>query len=174
MEHNHCPLCNHQTAGLSTVNPDFNTDPMGRKQFSCNACDHRLTLIQVGDKQELMPSPEGENWNSNGKQFPRFLAEIWATGLRGDQYDSLSESMGLDSQQIDDLFERADYIWQREKDLTFKPKDARWILRGDEDLYLMDTQTDRVITIPGNFPERLARHIAFEMLNFLNTDARTR
>lgn len=173
MTKGYCPICEQQVA-LTAVDPASNYDPMGRPQFICNESDGDHRFVQVDDKGTLQPSMEGAEWNSNLTQFPRLLGEIWGVGLTEDQYKSLSESMGLESERIDDLFERADYIWQRDKELTFRPKSARWILQGSDELYLKDTKTQRVITIPADFPETLARHIAQEMLTFLNTDARTR
>ena len=49
-------------------------------------------------------------WNSNEIQFPRLLAEINATQEL--DLDSLAESMDLSVDEVKELFERADRIFE--------------------------------------------------------------
>ena len=55
-------------------------------------------------------------WNNNAVQFPRLLAELRAFGLTKQQYAFLHESMDLSTDEIDELFERAESEWQRIKE----------------------------------------------------------
>lgn len=55
-------------------------------------------------------------WNNNRVQFARLLAEIRAIGLTDEQYQKLMESMDLlECEHIDELLERAEIEWQKQK-----------------------------------------------------------
>ncbi len=49
-------------------------------------------------------------WSKNNIQFPRLLAEIRATGSLDPQI--LADAMGLGSDDIDELFDRAQIEWE--------------------------------------------------------------
>lgn len=66
-----------------------------------------------------------DKWEDNSIQFPRLLAEIWGTGLTTRQVTFLCETMDLTLGQLDELFERADAVWQADKDNIFADIDAR-------------------------------------------------
>jgi hypothetical protein len=51
-------------------------------------------------------------WDLNSVQFPRLLAEIYATvALTPKQWRHLKESTNLTREEIEELFERADAEW---------------------------------------------------------------
>jgi len=54
------------------------------------------------------------NWENNTIQFPRLLAEIMAT-QDALNIPALAESMDLTVDEVGELFDRADAIWQRIK-----------------------------------------------------------
>ena len=54
-------------------------------------------------------------WKDNSIQFPRLLAEINATQDSLDM-EALCESMDLEQEQIDELFERATVDFEKIKD----------------------------------------------------------
>lgn len=55
-------------------------------------------------------------WLDNDIQFPRLLAEIRATwDVTPEQYRALADSMDLDPERIDELFDRAQDAWERIK-----------------------------------------------------------
>lgn len=56
------------------------------------------------------------NWENNAIQFPRLLAEIWETC--DFNMDALRESMDCTSDQISDIFERAQAVWDAIKENT--------------------------------------------------------
>lgn len=57
-------------------------------------------------------SVSGAQWDDNHKQFARLIAEIAASGgLSNKQLTALSESMDLDLDQLDELFDRAQCEW---------------------------------------------------------------
>jgi hypothetical protein len=56
-----------------------------------------------------------KNWNNDYIQFGRLLSEIYAVGLREDQYADLCESMNLDKSYIKEIFERAEAAWDISK-----------------------------------------------------------
>jgi hypothetical protein len=56
-------------------------------------------------------------WGKNNIQFPRLLAEIYATvPFTPEQEAALCASMDLEWDEICELLERADVIWQDIKD----------------------------------------------------------
>jgi hypothetical protein len=59
------------------------------------------------------------NWLNNDIQFPRLIAEICATvEFTPEQETALCESMDLDWDEVCQLFERADVVWQKIKEKT--------------------------------------------------------
>lgn len=54
-------------------------------------------------------------WENNAIQFPRLLAEIIGNGLSETQWDDLLASMDLESDQLNNLFDRAQAEWERIK-----------------------------------------------------------
>lgn len=52
-------------------------------------------------------------WDDNTIQFARLLCEIMAT--QNVDYEALCESMDLTDADINDLFDRADDVWERAK-----------------------------------------------------------
>ena len=60
-----------------------------------------------------------ENWQSNAIQFPRLIAELFATiDLTPLQLGSLAASMDLTLAELDELIDRADLVWQDIKERT--------------------------------------------------------
>lgn len=53
------------------------------------------------------------NWNNDAIQFPRLLSEIRA--VQEVDFGALSITMGLSFEQIQDLFDRADLVWENIK-----------------------------------------------------------
>ena len=52
-----------------------------------------------------------KNWKNDDIQFPRLLSEL--AGLVSlSQLESLSESMDLEVHQIEELFDRAEAVWE--------------------------------------------------------------
>ena len=60
----------------------------------------------------MKPINTNSNWNKNSIQFPRLINEIEAIGLTDEQHNNLCDSMDLEPEDIDELFDRA----QREFD----------------------------------------------------------
>jgi hypothetical protein len=113
-----------------------------------------------------------QKWDMNVIQFPRLLGEIWAIGLSEDQYKALSESMGTTTQEIQNVFERADDVFEQQKELTFRPKSARWVKNGND---IIDAKTFRpILIVTGSAPDDLREYVLDSILHFLNTDAKTR
>lgn len=54
-------------------------------------------------------------WENNSIQFPRMLAELRAVGPTEEQYLHLQDSMDLERGNIDEIFERAEVIWNELK-----------------------------------------------------------
>jgi hypothetical protein len=56
-------------------------------------------------------------WDRNDIQFPRLLAELAAAGLLSGDYndllDAVASSMDLEPQEITELFDRAQDVWDR-------------------------------------------------------------
>jgi hypothetical protein len=63
------------------------------------------------------------NWKNNAIQFPRLLAEINANvGISSKDWDALCASMDLTSEEVGELFDRADAEWERIKQRTCPPR----------------------------------------------------
>ena len=62
---------------------------------------------------------EVSEWEKNEVQFPRMLSEILGVGLSREQYVALSETMDLTPERINELFDRADAVWQEDKERMF-------------------------------------------------------
>ena len=54
-------------------------------------------------------------WLDNSIQFPRLLAEIIGVGLSDEQWESLLETMDLGSDELNELFDRAQSEWEKAK-----------------------------------------------------------
>jgi len=74
------------------------------------------------DADSFGPRPEGDIdrplWEDNSIQFPRLLSEIIAVGLKEWQWDSLLLAMDLESDDLSELFDRAQAEWERQKEIT--------------------------------------------------------
>lgn len=58
-------------------------------------------------------------WENNLIQFARLLSEIQAGGCLGEaDWDTLLQEMDLESDDLLELFDRADVVWQKSKALT--------------------------------------------------------
>lgn len=59
------------------------------------------------------------NWDNDDIQFPRLVSEIYATvEFNSDQRARLCASMDLEWEQIIEVMERADDVWQKIKERT--------------------------------------------------------
>jgi hypothetical protein len=64
-------------------------------------------------------------WQYNHIQFPRLLAEIMASGcLTEEAWDTLMESMDLESDELSELFDRAQEEWESIKNRHCPPISA--------------------------------------------------
>lgn len=54
-------------------------------------------------------------WNSNEIQFPRLIAEISANVDMSADWDALCNSMDISSNELNELFDRADKEWEEKK-----------------------------------------------------------
>lgn len=60
-----------------------------------------------------------KNWANNAIQFPRLLAEILATvHIEEDQRQAICQSMDITSEELDELFDRAEEEWRLIKERT--------------------------------------------------------
>lgn len=72
------------------------------------------------------------NWENNAIQFPRFIAELEATGALDfvmhdcrRVVDVMAESMDLDPSEVYELVERASVEWDQVKARTLAPGKSR-------------------------------------------------
>jgi hypothetical protein len=68
------------------------------------------------DKGLIPDDTELPKWLDNSIQFPRLIAEILAVGLDEQQWDDLLTSMDLESDDLSELFDRAQYEWEKAKE----------------------------------------------------------
>lgn len=72
--------------------------------------------VMVDEPGVLMPLyQETNNWSNDFVQFPRLLAEIKAAGLKREQVKDICTSMDINEAQLEELFERADIVWEEMK-----------------------------------------------------------
>jgi hypothetical protein len=57
-----------------------------------------------------------KRWDNDLLQFARLLSEIKGVGLNSKQMEDLGVSMDLEHGRIDELFNRAERIFEEEKD----------------------------------------------------------
>ena len=78
----------------------------------CLLCDDngRARHIRVS-------SDPNKNWENDDIQFPRLLSEL-ASLVSLSQLESLSLSMDLDVHRIEEVFERAEAVWEEIKEKT--------------------------------------------------------
>lgn len=70
----------------------------------------------------MMPGQEPYTvWENDGIQFPRLLAEIMAAGVGEAVWDELLASMDLESDQLSELFDRAQVAFERSKAILCPP-----------------------------------------------------
>lgn len=112
-----------------------------------------------------------ELWKVNSIQFPRLLAELRAAGLTTEQYEKLQDSMDLDLDEIEELFDRAQEAWEEhKKDRTPPPnvQSARERIiaiqdeRGWKDQTLLDVLLDLIGGGIADEVEKLAQREADE------------
>ena len=58
-------------------------------------------------------------WERDDIQFPRLLSEIMAVGLTESQWDGLLAEMDLESDDLSELFDRAQAKWEKQKQRVF-------------------------------------------------------
>jgi len=57
-----------------------------------------------------------DNWSDNNIQFPRLLAEISANiDISDKDWNSLCQNMDLESEDINEIFDRASAEWEKIK-----------------------------------------------------------
>ena len=56
-------------------------------------------------------------WSDNSVQFTRLIAEITGIDIGEQAWDELLENMGLESDQLSELFDRAQKEWERLKEI---------------------------------------------------------
>jgi hypothetical protein len=89
------------------------------------------TVFNREDKAE-MNLPLGGNWIEANKssdplwehdsvQFPRLISEIMASGVSEGLWDDLLTSMDLESDQLSELFDRAQEHWEAIKNMHCPP-----------------------------------------------------
>lgn len=66
-------------------------------------------------KTDNLAAYQNHIWGQDSIQFARLVAEINATGLTRNQWKSLLESMDLNDDELDELFDRADRAWHQIK-----------------------------------------------------------
>lgn len=59
------------------------------------------------------------NWRNDSIQFPRLIAELMAAGaFTPEVISSLCDQMDLDADQIDEVIDRAQTVWDHIKEAT--------------------------------------------------------
>lgn len=85
----------------------------GKCRYCGRDCNKQTCTHDVNGVLKTTP------WERNEIQFPRLLAEINAVAFEGCEgehvRDSLLEAMDLTSDELDELFDRADFEWARIK-----------------------------------------------------------
>ena len=83
------------------------------------------TDTQTGTTEEILEEQAKEmSWENSHLQFSRLLAEINGVGLSDEQMQGLCEAMDLTEEQINELFDRANVLWEVEKSLILERKEV--------------------------------------------------
>jgi hypothetical protein len=170
-----CPECEKVTV-FNKVPDERNSDLLGRTQYACSGC---LANCILNDDEMLFVS--GQEWDNNLLQFARILSELRAFGLGGEGvWDELIEQTGLSSEQLNDLFERAQFVWEQAKEIKFHPEKAEWYKRarsssdkeGKIRWVVEDKTGDNEIVLP-HLPFSVGPRLAQVIALTLNTEPKT-
>ena len=78
-----------------------------------NLANNTLALGLIKIRKEALNQL---NWNNDKIQFPRLISEISANiSLNGQEWSELRESISLGDDEINELFNRADRVWENIK-----------------------------------------------------------
>jgi hypothetical protein len=90
--------------------------------------EHGFTTVDLADvftdkeKETLNLPVDGEwvneNWTKDEYQFPRLLSEIMAEGMGEELWDKLLGAMDIESDDLSELFDRAQRKWEQVKEET--------------------------------------------------------
>ena len=166
---------------IENVSLEDSTDSMGRPQ---RILDGQREQYNTVTEQWEPVDDSNDVWFDNYIQMARLLAEmpIGACSITDSQWASLCETMGLEHSQLDDLFNRAQDILEREKQLTFEGGEAkdRWKVyhEFDHEPTIVSTGDDaddesKDIVFGTGTPPLLRLAMAKSLCSMLNTDART-
>ncbi len=75
------------------------------------------TTITVRGRAITVSRDSNENWPNDDIQFPRLLAEVRGV-MTAHMFRELRESMNLEPAELTELFDRADEIWEKIKQVT--------------------------------------------------------
>ena len=171
-----CPECGNVVT-FTQVSADKQNDLIGRAQYACTHCNAKCVVI-AGTDMVCMDSDTPE-WENNLLQFARVLSEMMAEGIGENLWDGLQQQTGMTSDQLSDIFERAQFVWEEAKELEFRPYKARWSV-ACEDTKPLGYQWKVIdnegiapdITIP-TFGQRIGSRISRLFALALNTEPRT-
>ena len=71
-----------------------------------------------------LPNNENELWNNDLIQFARMLSEIQANWCPESLVKELMDSMDLERDEVLEIFERADKVWEASKEATRHGRDT--------------------------------------------------
>jgi hypothetical protein len=95
------------------------------------------------ERDVIVSENSDENWKNDAIQFPRLIAEIEAAGgLGGEVLDDVAESMGLTTEQVMEVVDRAQKTWDALKN---QPPTTPYLggapVYLGADLYVQDEET---------------------------------
>ena len=84
--------------------------------------DKETFNLPIGGEWVVKPDDNPKDlWEHNSVQFPRLISEIMATGVSEEQWDDLLTSMDLESDDLSELFDRAQEEWESIKNRHCPP-----------------------------------------------------
>lgn len=117
-----CPECEN-VVKFEEIPSDEQRDTLARVQFRCPNCKAICVPFYT---DMLCMEGISPDWDNNLLQFARILSELKALSLGEELWDGLLEQTGLTSDQLSDIFERAQFVWDQSKQLEFDHAKARW------------------------------------------------
>lgn len=154
-----------------------NPDPMGRPAYQKE--DGDIFIIAPPNDDHLLVGDLHSSWNYNYIQFARLISEICAEGITESLWDGILNQMGLESDQLSSLLDRAQDVFERDKLIMFGHAHQRWVVQHEFDTdptYIVDSvndpEGDNAICLPAGLPWQMRRVVAQNIALMLNTDGR--
>ena len=84
------------------------------EDYCCDNCGATYNIQDMEWTDPVVPKTEmnKELWRDSSIQFPRLIAELNAIALTSEQIKEICDSMDISSDELCEIFERANTLWE--------------------------------------------------------------